>query len=92
MTRTHVARMLLAHGPLSMPQFREITGWTQKHAHNTIDALLMTGAVQAVKSPSLRSGMNLYALASKSIATLSSNGTQQKQSGSITDAERPCRG
>lgn len=27
MTRTHAARQLLAHGPLSFRQFAEITGW-----------------------------------------------------------------
>jgi len=27
MTRTHAARQLLAHGPLSFGQFAEITGW-----------------------------------------------------------------
>lgn len=92
MTRTHAARMLLAHGPLSMAQFKEITGWQPKHSLNTIKALLMTGVVQQVKSSSLRSGMNLYALASESIATLSSNGMQQKQNGYTTDAGRACHG
>lgn len=89
MTRTHAARMLLAHGPLSMAQLKEITGWQQKHAYNTIKALLITGAV---KTMGLRSGMNLYALASESTANVSSNGTQPRQSGYMNDAGGTCRG
>jgi len=84
--------MLLAHGPLSMAQFKEITGWPAQQAYNTIKALLTSGTVEPIKTTSLRSGINLYALASESTASGSRNGTQQKQSGSTSVAGGISRG
>ncbi len=86
MTRTYAARRLLEHGPLSMAQFKEITGWPAQQAYNTIKALLSSGTVEPIKTMGLQSGTNLYALASASTANGSRNGTQQKQSGSTSVA------
>ena len=92
MTRTYAARRLLEHGPLSMAQFKEITGWNPKHSCNTIKALLMSGAVVATKCHRLRSEINLYALASETTASGYANGTQTKQTASTNDAGRACHG
>jgi hypothetical protein len=84
--------MLLAHGPLSMAQFKEITGWPAQQATNTIKALLTSGTVEPIKTMGLQSGINLYALASASTASGSRNGTQKKQSGSTNVAGGICHG
>jgi hypothetical protein len=39
MTRAYIARQLLKHGPLTQRQFKEITGWSAKHAEDTIHSL-----------------------------------------------------
>jgi hypothetical protein len=43
MTRAHVAQRLLALGPLSFREFREITGWPYKTARWVISYLQQTG-------------------------------------------------
>lgn len=92
MTRTHAARQLLRHGPLAMSEFKEITGWPQKQAHNTIKALLSTGAVVATKSPSLRTGINLYVLASAPTANGCTSLNQPTRKRPINDTGSNCRG
>jgi hypothetical protein len=39
MTRTHAARQLLALGPLSLPEFMEITGWKYRCCVQTLARL-----------------------------------------------------
>lgn len=36
MTRAEIARKLLAHGPLTLREFQEITGWQKKAAKDTL--------------------------------------------------------
>jgi predicted ArsR family transcriptional regulator len=49
MTRTYATRRLLEHGPLTMAEFLEITGWTWNAARSVLARLMESGAVQAEK-------------------------------------------
>lgn len=40
MTRTHAARQLLAHGPLSFQQFAQITGWPRAACRRVLSYLV----------------------------------------------------
>jgi len=40
MTRVHAAKQLLAHGPLSLAQFVEITGWPYVKCRKTLGYLV----------------------------------------------------
>jgi hypothetical protein len=40
MTRTHAAIQLLKHGPLTMLEFVEITGWTYSRCRQTLGYLV----------------------------------------------------
>ncbi len=46
MTRTHCARKLLEHGPLTYGEFMEITGWRHSVAKSVIGKLVERGSVQ----------------------------------------------
>lgn len=46
MTRTYAAKRLLEHGPLTMPELREITGWDIKAAWGAMEDLLKSGLVE----------------------------------------------
>lgn len=91
-TKTHTARKLLEHGALSMGEFKEITGWPQKQAINTLKALMQSGVVIPVKSPSLRIGTNLYALASSLTADGCMDMTKPTQQKHTTDIAKNYRG
>lgn len=45
MTRAHAARQLLALGPLSMRDFRAITGWPAKVSRKVISSLQERGYI-----------------------------------------------
>ena len=45
MTRTHAAKRLLEHGPLSFGDFMSITGWRETIASSALDRLMKRGAV-----------------------------------------------
>lgn len=45
MTRTHAARQLLRHGPLTLGEFITITGWPKKSARKTLGWLVERGDV-----------------------------------------------
>ena len=46
MTRTYAAKRLLEHGPLSLAEFAEITGWPKKTAAKTSEILTAQGLVK----------------------------------------------
>jgi len=46
MTRTYAAKRLLELGPLSWPEFVQITGWPEKPAARTLDHLVNTGTAR----------------------------------------------
>ena len=46
MTRTHVARRLLEHGPLPLSEFCEITGWGRWRCNNVLIRLRNQGVVK----------------------------------------------
>ena len=45
MTKTYALKRLLEHGPLTPTEMRQITGWTIKQVHGTLDEMLGTGLV-----------------------------------------------
>lgn len=45
MTHAHAARMLLAHGPLTIQEFIEITGWKNTQVYKTLYWLVSKGQV-----------------------------------------------
>ena len=58
MTRTYALKRLLEHGALTPTQMRQITGWTIKQVHGTLDQLLSTGLVTMARARFARD--NLY--------------------------------
>lgn len=60
MTRTHVARKLLEHGPLTLGEFAEITRWKYARCNNVLIRLRKQGAVRRMNID----GRSRYALAS----------------------------
>lgn len=92
MPRTYAAKRLLEHGPLSMAQFKEITGWKVRHAHRTMQNLVDAGVVHKWSPPRLRHATSLYALASSNIADGCTNTTPQKPAQHISDTGSGCRG
>lgn len=50
MTREYAARQLLAHGALTARQFIEITGWTSRIAHHTLERLIGKGVLRHTTS------------------------------------------
>ena len=49
MTHTYAARRLLEHGPLTMAEFMEITGWSWNSARSALNRLMERGEVYAEK-------------------------------------------
>ena len=54
MTRTYAARKLLEHGPLTLREFVEITGWRYTQARGVIGYLLGLGELNHVNVPGTR--------------------------------------
>lgn len=48
MTRTHAAKRLLEHGPLTFAEMLEITGWKLKQVDGTLQKLLKQGYVKRI--------------------------------------------
>jgi len=92
MPRTYAAKRLLEHGPLSMAQFKEITGWKPRQARRTLQSLVDTGVAHRMNPARLRHGTSLYALASPSIVAGCTNTTQQKHAQHTSDTGRFARG
>lgn len=46
MTRDHAALQLLAHGPLTRTEFREITGWHPRAADQVVARLRYAGLIR----------------------------------------------
>ena len=92
MPRTYAAKRLLEHGPLSMAQFKEITGWKPRQARRAMQNLVDAGVVHKWSPPRLRHATSLYALASPSIADGCTNTTQQKHAQHTSDTGRFARG
>lgn len=42
MTRSHIARQLLKHGPLTLREFKAVTGWPPRQAEWTLQSLRRT--------------------------------------------------
>jgi hypothetical protein len=49
MTHRYAAIQLLRLGPLSASEFREITGWRFRVAHNVLGELRSAGVIRCVK-------------------------------------------
>ena len=52
--RSYIARRLLEHGALDLPQFREITGWPTNTAAQVLFNLAKRGVVQKRREPGTR--------------------------------------
>lgn len=61
MTRTYTLKRLLEHGPLTIRQSVEITGWTCKQVHSALDSLLSAGLI--VMRRGVRARWNAYQIA-----------------------------
>lgn len=61
MTRTYAAKRLLEHGPLTAPEFAEITGWGGHIAGSVLAHLLATGIVTVTRQIGV--GRRIYRLA-----------------------------
>lgn len=92
MPRTYAAKRLLEHGPLSMAQFKEITGWKPRQARRAMQNLVDAGVVHKWSPPRLRHATSLYALASSNIVAGCTNTTQQKHAQHTSDTGRFARG
>lgn len=46
MTRTHAAKKLLEHGPLTFPEFWAITGWDKEEAKDILASLVAHREIQ----------------------------------------------
>jgi hypothetical protein len=53
-TRPYAASRLLEHGPLTFPQFQEITGWPKKTARYWLDILIEEGEVRQFRQTGTR--------------------------------------
>ncbi len=49
MSKTHAARKLLEHGPMTRQEFIEVTGWKARQCETVIYGLRMTAQVVAVR-------------------------------------------
>lgn len=47
MTRRHALRQLLAHGPLTLAEIRDITGWPQQVVRRALYGLMGGGEVHS---------------------------------------------
>ena len=47
MTRAHAARALLAHGPLTLAEFLEVTRWPYRSAQGVLSRLIEAGHVES---------------------------------------------
>lgn len=54
MTRSYAAKRLLEHGPLSVNEFRQITGWPYFVATRALQTLLDSGVARRVSGPGVR--------------------------------------
>ena len=92
MTRTYAAKRLLEHGPLTFPQFTEVTGWKPNQARAVMLELTQQGDVNMVGKTGSYSKLPIYALAS----SITVNGLQpltgQRLSGRSTGTTSLCRG
>lgn len=61
MTRTYAAKRLLEHGPLTLREFMEITGWQYESARTALDLLIQAGV--AIFYSEMGCRRNLYRLA-----------------------------
>lgn len=61
MTRTYAAKRLLEHGPLTLREFTEITGWKQDTARTALRHLIEAGVAIFYSEPGCK--RNLYRLA-----------------------------
>ena len=59
MTRTYILRRLMEHGPLTLREIVEITGWPPKLCWNTVHRLLDQGVV-VLKSAGVWSWRDRY--------------------------------
>jgi hypothetical protein len=57
LTRPYCASRLLEHGPLTFPQFQEITGWPKKTARYWLDVLIEEGEVRQFRQTGMRARM-----------------------------------
>jgi len=85
MPRTYAAKRLLEHGPLTTPEFVEITGWQQRQAERVLQQLLDTEVVSFKKvwnqhrTTRSRTKTRLYALESSSNASGCASSMQTTQ-------------
>jgi predicted transcriptional regulator len=61
MTRTYAAEKLLAHGPLSYAELKEITGWGHSTIHFVLNRLIDSAKVRRTSVPGMHG--YLYGLA-----------------------------
>jgi hypothetical protein len=64
MKKTYAAARLLEHGPLTLGEFIEITGWCKGTCEWALGELISLGTVAAVE---VRPRLNLYRLAQKAV-------------------------
>lgn len=98
MPRTYAAKRLLEHGPLTTPEFVEITGWEQRQAERVLQCLLDTEVViyqtvwnQHHRTRS-RSKTRLYALSSSGSANGCASSMQTTQSAATSSTGSNCHG
>ena len=92
MKRTYAAKRLLEHGPLSMGEFTEITGWKSTQCRRTMRQLVETNVAVPVNPPHLRHATRLYALASLITTDGWPQSTENLQKPVTGDQGRPCHG
>lgn len=89
--RTYAAKRLLEHGPLTTPEFVEITGWQQRQAERVLQQLLDTEVVSYQKvwnqhrTTRSRTKTRLYALSSSGHASSCASLTQTTQTAATTN-------
>lgn len=54
MTRTYAAKRLLEHGPLTLSEFRAITGWASAECRSALNHLMRAGIVKGINLGSKR--------------------------------------
>lgn len=96
--RTYAAKRLLEHGPLTTPEFVEITGWQQRQAERVLQQLLDTEVVSFQKvwnqhrTTRSRTKTRLYELASSSNASGCASSTQATQTAATANTGSNCHG
>lgn len=98
MTRTHAARRLLELGPLTRPEFAEITGWPKKTVNGVLSALIRVDSVTSTifqatdRKNGSRAKTKLYALASSPNAEKCGHLNEPMQQQPTSDTGSNCRG